>query len=357
VGEFTIGGNPIAPGSRADVELTVGTTTLNEPVHLRLRVVCGRKPGPVMLVCACIHGDEINGVEIVRRLMRSSSLRALRGTLLAVPIVNVPAFTNRSRYLPDRRDLNRLFPGSPSGSLGARLAHVFCREIVSHCDTIIDLHTGATNRPNLPQVRITEGDTRALELARVFNAPVTLAAGLRPASLREVAADEERTALIFESGEALRLDAASIRFGLRGVLSTMRHIGMLPERRTTAKAKARQHPTVVCRRSSWERAPVGGLFTPLVSLGKAVTCESVLGFVADPYGTGETPVMATRDGIVIARTNEGQVDEGDALFHIASARDPGRAEDKITSTAEGLPNIPADEDDHPVPYDPFTDVI
>ncbi|CAN5448943.1 hypothetical protein BH23VER1_BH23VER1_03820 [soil metagenome] len=273
-----------------------------------------------------------------------------------MPIVNVPAFSNRSRYLPDRRDLNRLFPGSPTGSLGARLAHVFLTEIVAKCDAVIDLHTGALNRPNLPQIRTTADDKRSEELARVFDAPVTLLAGLRESSLRTAAFDRGIPILLFESGEALRLDTASIRFGLRGILSVMRHLGLLPSRRSAEKPP-RGHGTVFCKRSAWERAPVGGLFTPLVSLGRAVNVGTVLGFLADPYGTRETPLEASRDGIVIGRTNEGLADEGDGLFHIASFKNPEDAEGTINRSGNALPVIPADEDDHPVPYDPFTDVV
>ncbi len=354
---YAIAGTAILPGERKTVDLPVGTTTSHEIVHLRAHVVRGKSAGSTVLVSACVHGDEINGAEIVRRLLRSPSLKKLRGTLIAVPIVNVPAFSNRARYMPDRRDLNRLFPGSPTGSLGARLAHVFLNEIVTKADVVIDLHTGAVNRPNLPQIRTTADDERSAELAKIFDAPVTLLAGLRESSLRAATFERGIPILLFESGEALRLDTPSIRFGLRGTLSVMRHLGLLPTRRTKPEKAAKGHGTVFCKRSSWERAPIGGLFTPLVSLGRAVNTGTVLGFVADPDGTRETFVEASRDGIVIGRTNEGIADEGDGLFHIASFKNPESAEGTINRTANALPSIPAEEDDHPVPYDPFTDVV
>lgn len=352
---FHIGGKEFAPGEHGHVLLPVGSTTTHDPVHLHVRVVHGKKPGPVIAVCACVHGDEINGAEIVRRLLRTSSLSKVAGTVLAVPVTNVPAYTNRTRYLPDRRDLNRLFPGSPGGSLGARLAHVFLNQVIYRANVVVDLHTGATNRPNLPQLRVSAGDDHALELALEFNAPVTLVAPLRDSSLRAIAAAQDIPVLIFESGEALRLDTASIRFGLRGTLAVMRKLGMLPKRKY--RSKPPKHTSVILRRSSWERAPAGGIFTPLVSLGKAVTTDSVLGFMADPFGGKETPIVASRDGIVIGRTNEAMADEGDALFHIASSSNPDRAEGKINQTATNLPDIPADEDDHPVPFDPFSEMI
>jgi predicted deacylase len=353
---FKIGERVFAPGEVGEVLFPVGSTSTYDPVVLRVRVVHGKRPGTVLAVCACIHGDEINGVEIVRRLLRSSALRNLRGTLLAIPVTNIPAYLNRSRYLPDRRDLNRLFPGSPTGSLGARLANAVLRQVACRADVAIDLHTGGINRPNLPQLRVTAGDERALELAKAFDAPVTLLAPQRESTLRALAAAEKGIpVLIYESGEALRLDAASIRFGLRGILSVMRATGMLPPRRPDAEAP--KPSTVVCRRSSWERAPVGGVFTPFVPLGKAVTTETVLGFIADPFLGTETPVVATRDGIVIGRTNEAQADEGDALFHIATARDPDKAQSQISRTAGALRPIPAEDDDHPVPFDPFSEVI
>lgn len=349
---FKIQGHTIAPGTREVVNLSVGVFTNNTPVDLSVVVVHGRRPGPTLLVTACVHGDEINGTEIIRRLLKTSSLKSMRGTLLAVPILNVPAFLNRSRYLPDRRDLNRLFPGSATGSLGSRLARVVSEELIPRCDAVVDLHTGAVNRANLPQVRVTSGDDSSLELARVFHAPVILQAPLRPNAFRTLCSDHGKSMILFESGEALRLDTPSIRHGLQGTLAIMRHLNLL----TKKKAPAKERPkTVICKKSYWERAPIGGLFTPLIPLGITVETGATLGFVADPFGGDEHPVIATHQGVIIGRTNEGLADEGDALFHIGLFSDLVRVRDQITRSNQALPDTNPHLDDHPVPYDPFTE--
>ncbi len=351
---FQLGGESIDAGTQKLVNLPVGVFTNNSPVDLGVVVVHGRKDGPTLLVTACIHGDEINGSEIIRRLLRSRSLRYLRGTLLAVPIANVPAFLNRSRYLPDRRDLNRLFPGSEKGSLGARLARVISEELVPACDLVIDLHTGAVNRANLPQIRVTANDEKSLELAHIFGAPVALSANLRPGSFRSICFQSNKPTILYESGEALRLDAPSIRFGLQGIISVMRHIHTLPPQKTSKRAKnprSRKTHTIICKKSYWERSPIGGIFTPLIALGSTVEKGDALGFVSDPFGGEETQIIAENQGIVIGRTNEGLADEGDALFHIGIFQDLENARDKIALSSSTLPG----EEDHPVPYDPFTD--
>lgn len=353
--ELNINGQVVRHGERKLIDLQVGVLTTHVPVTMRAWVIRGKTDGPTLMVTGCIHGDEINGTEIIRRLVNSPSLkRGFKGTLIAVPIVNVPAFSNRSRYLPDRRDLNRLFPGSPKGSLGGRLAYVLSSELLPHCDAVVDLHTGAVNRVNLPQVRVTAEDEKSLEIAQAFGSPVTLMAATREGTIRAACNAAGIPVILYESGEALRLDKSSIRFGKRGVLAVMRHMGMLPKRPAAAKKSARH--AVLCEKGYWERAQVGGIFTPLMALGKAVKKGDLLGFVADPLGDYEQEVIATQTGILIGRTNEGQADEGDALFHIALAKFPGRAEKKIVQSGEGLPDIAADDDDHPVHYDPYTDV-
>ncbi|MEN8846615.1 MAG: succinylglutamate desuccinylase/aspartoacylase family protein [Akkermansiaceae bacterium] len=349
---FLLGGESIAAGTQKLVNLPVGVFTNNSQVDLGVVVHHGKKPGPTLLVTACVHGDEINGLEIIRRLLRSSSMKYLRGTLLAVPIVNVPAFLNRSRYLPDRRDLNRLFPGSTKGSLGARLANIISSELVPRCDFVVDLHTGAVNRANLPQIRVTAGDEQSLELASIFGAPVALSANLREGSFRATCFDQGKSTILFESGEAHRLDAPSIKFGTQGVISVMRHMHMLPSRRSSAKnPRSRKTHTVICKKSYWERSPVGGVFTPLVALGATVEKGETIGFVADPFGGDETQITADQQGIIIGRTNESLADEGDALFHVGLFGDLDTARDKIALASSTLPG----QEDHPVPYNPFTE--
>lgn len=325
----------------------------NHPLTITADIMHGKKPGPCLLVTACIHGDEINGTEIIRRLLASPAMKNLRGTLLTVPIVNFPAFTSRTRYLPDRRDLNRIFPGSESGSQGARLAYAITTQFLPICDAIIDLHTGAVNRPNLPQLRIATNDEASWELGKAFAAPVTLLSPLRSGSLREAAFKMNKPFILYEGGEASRLDASSIRFGMQGIITTMRYLKMLPATRAQTHF---EHTGTISKASFWERAPSGGLFIPFVALGKAVSKGDTLGLIAPPQGGSDgTPVISTTDGIVIGRNNEGLADEGDALYHIASFLNAESTETSIQQSNQSLPDVEDEIYGHPVRYHPFSD--
>ncbi|MGJ8672811.1 succinylglutamate desuccinylase/aspartoacylase family protein [Rubritalea sp.] len=341
---FELNGEVVKPGERKIIKLPVGVFRNNSQVDLEVLVIHGRRKGPVLLLTGCIHGDELNGVETIRRIIRSSGIRSLKGTILALPIVNVPGFLNRSRYLPDRRDLNRLFPGSSSGSLGSRVADVLSQSLVSKADFLIDLHTGAVNRPNLPQLRVTKGDEASLALAKVFGADVTIVAPAREGSFRNLCQQQGKPVLLFEGGEALRLEAQSIKTAYRGIFSVMREIGMLAKLK---RVERHRDKTIFSPKSYWIRAEMGGLFTPLVPLGAMIEAGSELGFISDPMGTKETAVVAPRQGILIGRTNEGITDEGDALFHVALLSDLESAQDKYIDQSLV---IDEDDEDHAVPY-------
>jgi predicted deacylase len=325
---ITVGGTTVRPGERTSVSLPMADLYTGASLPMRVHVVCGRRSGPVMFVSAAIHGDELNGVEIIRRLLKQKSLASLRGTLIAVPVVNVHGFLDLSRYLPDRRDLNRSFPGSPQGSIAARTAHTFMMEVVRKANYGIDLHTGAINRANLPQVRANLDDPVTTELARVFGAPVIVDASIRDGSLRECAADLGFPILVYEAGEALRFDEFSIRAGLQGVLRVMRHVDMLP------KSKARkQAPPVVAESTSWVRAPISGIVSKKVALGTRVTDGERLAVVGDPLGDQEQTIYSPFDGIVIGRSNLPLAHEGDALFNIAAFKSVARAESRVETFA------------------------
>ncbi|MCB1801663.1 MAG: succinylglutamate desuccinylase/aspartoacylase family protein, partial [Gammaproteobacteria bacterium] len=201
---FQIGDRLVRPGQRQSVQLELPGLYTNDPVSMSVQVLHGTKDGPVVFVSAAVHGDEINGVEIIRRLLRMPQVKRLRGTLLAVPIVNVFGFHNRSRYLPDRRDLNRSFPGSMAGSMAGRLAHVFTTEIIARSDVGIDLHTAAIHRDNLPQIRADINDPILEPLARAFSAPVLLHSAAPSGSLRGAASEHDVPVMVYEAGEALR---------------------------------------------------------------------------------------------------------------------------------------------------------
>jgi predicted deacylase len=314
---FSIQEQTVAAGHRAVIDLALprlsSHTLLSMPVH----VIHGRREGPRLFVCAAVHGDELNGVEIIRRLLEAKSLRQLKGTLVAVPAVNVYGVIHQSRYLPDRRDLNRSFPGSPAGSLAARVASLFIDEIVRHCTHGIDLHTGAIHRTNLPQIRANLDDPETERLAHAFGVPVLLNSTLRDGSLRQAAAELGIPMLLYEAGEGLRFDEVCIRAGLSGVLNVMRGLGMI---RATGQ-RPRTVAPFVARASSWTRAPESGLLRTLVALGAQVAKGDVLGYISDPYSGNQHPVTAQASGIVIGRVQIPSVHEGEALFHIARFAD------------------------------------
>lgn len=332
---LTIARRRFKPGENGSIDIPVGSLINDEKVSLRVIVFRGKKPGPTLCVCAALHGDEINGVEIIRRLIRLRLLRRLRGSLVVVPVVNAPGFLSRSRYLPDRRDLNRLFPGSRTGSLGSRLAQAFASKVLSKCSHVIDLHTGAASRANLPQIRVTAGAREDLELAKVFGAPVIIESKTRPGSLRATLRKRHKPVLVFEGGEALRLDRQAIRFGLRGVLAVMRQLEMLPKD-SDANSLIRNRKVIVSSTSYWERAPRGGLLEPKVQLGAVVAEGAILGTVSDPFGNQTTNIESVAGGIVIGKTNHALVDEGDAVFHIAATDNLARADRFIRQNRENL---------------------
>ncbi|MCZ4352285.1 succinylglutamate desuccinylase/aspartoacylase family protein [Roseovarius aestuarii] len=336
---FEIGGQAIAPGSRATVDIPVSTLPDQTPVALSIHVIHGRRPGPVMFVSAAVHGDEVIGVEIVRRLLRASPLRAMAGTLLAVPIVNTYGFLNHTRYLPDRRDLNRCFPGGSEGSMASRLADIFMREVVLRASVGIDLHSAAIHRTNLPQLRLSPGNARLAELGRAFAAPVMLSSKLRDGSLRMAAESKGIDVLLYEAGEGLRFDELAARSGVSGILRVMHALGMVGQK---GVPKAR-HASVFCDSSRWFRAPAGGLFRGYRATGDAVEEGTVMGAISDPFGETETEVVCDAPGIVIGRTNMPVVYEGEALFHIAQTARAEAAADGVTAQLEAAPLFDEDE--------------
>lgn len=339
---FVVGDTEILPGERRTVDIPVSMLSDHTPVSMSVHVVHGRRPGPVLFVSAAIHGDEIIGVEIVRRLLRTRQMRSLRGTLLAIPVVNAFGFLNRSRYMPDRRDLNRCFPGRPKGSLAARLAHIFMREIVGKADVGIDIHSAAANRSNLPQIRVSASQPKALELARAFGAPLILISKLRDGSLRIAAQEHSVDVLVYEAGEGLRFDENSVRTGVAGILRVMHTMEMIGAK-GVPRLRAR---SIRSSSSHWVRAPAGGLLRSYKTIGEEVGVNDVLGVVSDPFGERETEVRPEERGLVIGRAELPIVNEGDGLFHIAEVgpnSDPESTIDSIAATLEEHPIFDEDE--------------
>ena len=327
-----IAGVAIQPGSRQSIDIPLPSFYTHSSVNMPVHVVHGRRPGPVLLVSAALHGDEINGVEIIRRLLSHKFIDRIKGTLIAIPVVNVYGFVSKSRYLPDRRDLNRSFPGSENGSMAARLAHVLMTQIIPHCTHIIDLHTGAVYRENLPQIRANLQDDAELEaLAQAFGVPVILNAKLLEGSFREAAHANGISVLLYEAGEALRFDEVAIRAGVKGVLQVMRELGM----RTKSK-KPRKSGALVANTTRWVRAAQSGILRSLAATGSKVEIGDLLAYINNPLGENTEELVSPVAGIIIGKTNLPLVFAGEALFNIASYEAVDRVAENIDAYHEEL---------------------
>ena len=309
---FEIGSVRVRPGRHQALSLPITRLVTGADVDLPVRVVHGREDGPTVWIDAAIHGDEAVGVEVVRQVLADLDPKTLRGTLIAVPIVNVLGFMNGSRYLPDRRDLNRSFPGSARGSLAGRIAHLMTTEIIDKCEVGIDLHTGSDRRSNLPQIRTDLEDPRTRELAAAFAAPVMMHAKLRDGSLRSAARERGAKVLLYEAGEAWRMDQWAIDAGVRGVRRVLAAMGMVEP-----LAEDAPPPSAVSWRSGWVRARGTGMLHLEVDLGQRVEKGERLGGLFDSFGKRVRLVHADRPGIVVGRTEAPLVNSGDAVVHVA----------------------------------------
>jgi predicted deacylase len=311
---FQIGGEQVKPGSRREILLPVARLVTGAQVSIPILVLHGRRPGPSVWLDAAIHGDEVCGVEVIRRVLRLVTPRSIAGTLIAVPIVNVHGFQTGDRYLPDRRDLNRSFPGSARGSLASMIAHLMMNEVVSRCEVGIDLHTGSDHRSNLPQVRADLDDERTRHLAEVFGAPVMIHSQTRDGSLRQAASTVGARVLLYEGGEAGRFDTEAIDRGVDGVLRVLDDLGM------TAAGDDVPVPAgapLESRKTGWVRATRSGILQLSCSLGDRVETGQQLGEIYDSFGKRHGLAKANRAGIVIGRSTAPLVNRGDALVHIA----------------------------------------
>ncbi|MDD3505358.1 MAG: succinylglutamate desuccinylase/aspartoacylase family protein [Sulfurimonas sp.] len=322
--KFILGNQEISKGANLTVNIEL-PKLYNTPTQLPIHVIRGKKDGPVVFISAAIHGDELNGIEIIRRLRKLDILKKIKGTILLVPIVNVYGIMTLSRYLPDRRDLNRSFPGTPKGSLASRVAKIFFDEVVKKCNLGIDLHTASIHKSNLPQVRTNIDNEYAFTLAKAFGAPVILHSELRDGSLRAVAQEEGIPILLYEAGEALRFDEASIRIGVHGIINVLRENGMLLK---TAKKRDRK-TSIITRNSQWIRSSESGMLRTIKALGDTVRKDEIIAFIDEPLGDNSFELRAPYDGVIIGKSEIPLVQEGDAIFHIAKLRNLEIAENKI----------------------------
>lgn len=308
---FKLAEHSISAGKRMRIELPIGTLMSGTPVALPLIVVHGKGDGPVVWLSAAIHGDEICGVEIIRQVLDSIKAPEMSGTIIAAPIVNVHGFNTNDRYLPDRRDLNRSFPGSTRGSLASRIASLFMKEVVNRSDVGIDLHTGSDLRTNLAQVRCDIDNAPTLDLADIFGAPIVIDARLRDGSLRQAAVEAGKIMLLFEGGEASRFDHTAISAGTAGSLRVLNHLGV-----TNAPVAVAQEP-LYARQTWWSRAPKSGVVHLDARLGELVQQGDRIAAIYDAFGKMQAQVKSKYDGLVIGHTQAPLVNPGDAITHIA----------------------------------------
>ena len=329
---ITIAGISVAPGQQAFIDLPASPLYTRTPMSIPVHVVNGKQPGPRLFITSAVHGDELNGVEIIRRLLKLEEINHIHGTLIAMPIVNIFGFIYRSRYLPDRRDLNRVFPGSKRGSMAARIARLIMQEVIQQCTHGIDIHTGAIHRRNLPQVRANLNDPITYAMAKAFGVSVLVDGSVISGSLRSQAVESHVHTLLYEAGEALRMNEVPIRKGVRGVLGVMREINMLPK---VKKTKVTPEP-FIAHATAWLRADHAGLFVSSVGLGDEVDINQQVAIIADPISGQEFAIHALSKGIIIGINKMPLVNEGDALLHIAEGRSVGDKEFLVEDTKEEM---------------------
>lgn len=300
----------VAPGEHKQIALNTYALPTRTFVEIPVFVHRAIEPGPVLLLMAGMHGDEINGIEIIRRLLKSNHFNSLRkGTVIAIPIVNTISFLYGSRELPDGRDLNRCFPGSTRGSLGSRIAHDIMESILPIIDFGVDFHTGGAKINNYPQLRCTFDKAENLEFAKLFEPPFILNAPFREGTFRMEAAERGKTILVYEAGESCRFNKLAISEGIEGCLRLMNRLEML---NTEVTAKT----TIILNQTKWMRAPMSGLFRTHIKYGSAFREHDLLGTISDPYGEMEVELRAPFDGFIVGVNNQPVINEGDALIHV-----------------------------------------
>jgi hypothetical protein len=313
----------IEAGQTAVIKIPVGRIPSGNIISIKAHVYRGPRVGPCMLVLGGVHGDEVNGVEIVRRSIELGVFEHLyAGSIIAIPLLNVYGFINFSRDVPDGKDVNRRFPGNAMGSLASRVARVFTREILPVIDFGIDFHTGGNGHYNYPQVRYTTGHLPSRELAHAFAAPFTLEGKSIKSSLRRTAVEINKPIIVFEGGENLRFDEFSIQQGMTGMKRVMCRQGLLSE---APPAEASKHFSD----STWLRSPKAGMFHWVKCSGEQIKKDEVVAYITDPFGEERTQVKAKKGGYIIGHNNTPVVNQGDALFHIAFDPKPRNKRKKV----------------------------
>lgn len=309
--EININNTEIKPGEHQIVKMFIGKLPSGNKIYIYAHVYRSKNPGPTVLLLGGMHGDEFDGIEILRQFNRGFDHASLRcGSIIVIPVLNIYGFLNFSRDVPDGKDVNRSFPGLSSGSLASRVANSLTNKILPIVDIVIDIHTGGANRYNYPQIRLTKGDEQAMELSKAFNAPFTITKPAIPKSLRKIVKTQKKPILVYEGGEALRRDELAILFGLRGIKRVLNHLGMMTYEDTI------DYPHIELSGSSWRRAVQSGFFIPFKTSGESVKKGEVIGSIQDLYDDKDYDIKSLRDGFIIGNSHAPVVHQGDALFHI-----------------------------------------
>ncbi len=300
----------INPSENKTIVLNTYTLHNKSEAQIPVHVFHSGKKGPTLLLSAGMHGEETNGIEIIRRIINRQEVKELKcGILITIPVINVVSFLYNSRDLPDGKDLNRCFPGSKNGSLGSRIAYDLMKHILPIIDFGVDFHTGGARINNYPQVRCTFDAEQNLELASLIGAPLTINSAFREGTLRKEASKKNKSILVFEGGESIRFDYLAINEGYHACLRLMNSLGMI-------NVDVPTHKTIFIQDTKWIRTPVSGLFHLIVNNGSHVRIDEPLGVICNPFGEVEEKILAPFDGFVIGVNNQPVVNEGDALIHL-----------------------------------------
>ena len=313
--EIVIGGETVAPGEDKLLRIRIDRLPTGTLIDIPIYVFNAKKPGPTILVQAGLHGDEINGIEIVRRMIAEKRFKVKKGAIIAVPILNIFGFIHFSRDVPDGKDVNRSFPGTKTGSMASRMAYHYVSEIMHQIDYAIDLHTGGGQRHNFPQIRYTAEDKMSCKLAEVFNAPISFSSKLIRGSFRNAAFKMNKPSVVFEAGESMRFDDYSILEGLKGINNILMHFGMISK--MDAKYVA-QNKTIQLNNRRWLRAPTAGMFIPKITNGSEITRGQILGIITDTFAKRTKQIKAPFDGYIFCVNHQAVVNQGEALFHVGN---------------------------------------
>lgn len=314
--DIIVGGQTVSPGEEKLLKINIDRLPTGTLIDIPVYVFNAKKPGLTILVQAGLHGDEINGIETVRRMMAEKRFKVNKGSVIAVPILNIFGFIHYSRDVPDGKDVNRSFPGTKTGSMASRMAYHYVSEIMHQIDYGIDLHTGGGQRHNFPQVRFTAEDEMSKKLAEVFNAPISFPSKLIKGSFRNAAFQLKKPTIVFEAGESMRFDDYSILQGMQGVLNVLKHFGMISKTETDF---VERNKTVHLTSRRWLRAPTAGMFIPKITNGSEIKKGQILGIITDTFAKRTKEIKAPFDGYIFCVNHQAVINQGEALFHVGMA--------------------------------------